>query len=158
MAISKERLKELIEQGATIYGIFRRKVRTIDLKDLYSISKNGKILVTEYIDLENFKIKDIFETKEEAEWYKEFGCIERVERLELPTWEEFNKSSSFIFTRKDGTEMEMAIWTRNTSVDKTIKITNLNDWNISWFEAPLTKENYLLACRKAKKLFLGEKV
>ena len=98
-------------------------------------------------------------TIEEAEWYKEFGCIERTERLELLPYEEFIKVSSFTFESKDRTEMEMAIWycdTENVNI-KTIKITNLSDWNIRWFELPLTKENYIKACRKCKELFLGEK-
>ena len=151
--ITKERLEELIEQGATVYEIVYNYNGDIfceyDLKNLPTYHKNN---------LEHFLyLHTVFETLEEAEWHKEFGCIERTERLELPTWEEFNEMSSFIFENKDGIMLEMAIWycDREDLQIKTIKITNHNDWNIRLFEKPLTKENYTLACRKCKELFLG---
>lgn len=159
--ISKERLEELIEQGATIYELYMNKnIIEIQLKNGWFVMQDG--LYEAKLGKHPFRswwISNLYETKEDAEFVREFGCIERTERLKLPTWEEFNEMSSFIFENKDGINLEMAIWCcdREDLQIKTIKITNLNDWNIRLFEQPLTKENYTLACRKAKELFLGEK-
>ena len=171
--ITKERLEELIEQGATIW--FYEDLIGIEIIDLKEKGYKYEIGVADADDREHLlktsiskygkSIDDwwwfsgLFETKEDLDWYIEFGCIERTERLELPTWEEFSEMSSFIFENKDGINLEMAIWCcdREDLQIKTIKITNFNDWNIRLFEQPLTKENYTIACRKAKELFLGEK-
>lgn len=39
---------------------------------------------------------------------------------------------------------------------RTVKLTNRNDWNICYFEKPLTQENYHKALRVCRKLFLGD--
>ena len=96
-------------------------------------------------------------TKEDAEEYAEFGNITRTERLELPSWEEFNKVSSFTFESKDRIMMEIAIWIISLNgKDKAIKITELNDWSACCFEKPLIRENYDDARRLCIKLFKGE--
>lgn len=158
--ITEERLKELIKQGATIYDIFKGDIYLIDLTmaKYYDVPK--------YIEYKNDyyncnltrSINDLFETKEEAEEYLEFGNIIRPERLNLPTWKEFvkleenydygyntiksfddvkfgyvnpyNDKSTCLFIEKSG---------------KTIYLTNM-----------VTKETYLEARRLCKKLFLGE--
>ena len=89
-----------------------------------------------------------FATKEEAEWHKEFGCIERTERLELPTWEEFLILEK-IYSFKSKNNQIVVLFSDN----HTIYLEDEN-WNI--LREELTKENYTLACRKAKELFLGE--
>lgn len=150
--ISKERLEELIEQGATIYGIdigcFCRDLMEIKTKNMrYSASNdNFQYLYKESGDcyLYEFYEENLFETKEEAEWHAEFGCIERTDYLDLPTWEEFCMSEKTIFfIDKYGSKYGLdhfsgLIWINENSFGK------------------LTKENYTIACRKAKQLFLGE--
>ena len=143
--ITKERLEELIEQGATIYEIVSGGcIFNYYLKEMPSYSRKHLDLFLEF--------HKVFETKEEAEWHKEFGCIERTERLELPTWEEFNK----FFNN------EVTFYDKNNN---SIRLTRRNDI-LLWtsfdngrylFQKPRTKKNYTLACRKAKELFLGEK-
>ena len=162
MAITKERLEELIEKGATIYST-HDDYKEIKLNNDFKVEEVwclGECLVSKSLVFSLFGISLIFlfETKEDAEEYAEFGNITRMERLELPSWEEFNKVSSFAFESKDRIMMEIAIWFNSQNDDiKTIKITNLNDWNICCFEEPLTRENYDEARRLCIKLFKGEK-
>ena len=89
--ISKERLEELIEQGATIWGVYdysygydkpNKKVEFIDLDGFYNYYKD----IDEFIMYQG-DYSELFETEQEAEWHKEFGCILKIERLWFPTWE-----------------------------------------------------------------------
>lgn len=143
--ITKERIDELISQRAKIYGISKQgNVFCLGLKFKPHTLNNQKWLENKYKVYSEF-----FETKEEAEWHKEFGCIERTERLELPTWEEIQKYERFSFKDKN-----CNIYTLHyISGFKSLAITGL----ANEFYAEATKENYTLACRKAKELFLGEK-
>lgn len=136
--ITKERLEELIEHGATIYSVDTSNKTILSFK----ICKNeNDIKLTEK---QYAFFKKCFETKGEAEWHAEFGCIERTDRLELPTWEEFwNSGQTIWFTGKDGGQYGLSIYNREIL---------LNDTYIGY----LDKENYTLACRKCKELFLGE--
>lgn len=159
--IKKERLQELIKNRATIYYL-----SIFDTNDKEVIEhKPSKSRVYKNLDDGSITIDDIydeywFESREDAEFANEFKRVARIDYLDLPTWEEFIEMSSFIFENKDRINLEMAIWCCDTEdlQIKTIKITNLNNWNIRLFEQPLTKENYTLACRKAKELFLGSDV
>lgn len=148
--ISKERLEELIEQGATVWvirscGIFKRELknRTFDFELL------GVLVSNSGIPYERWFYIDLFETKEEAEWHKEFGCIERTEILKLPTWEEFLKTEETFMFKSKRNQIISLFRDENTIYleDET--------WNI--LREDLTKENYTLACRKCKELFLGER-
>lgn len=155
--ITKERLEELIREETIIYYIWYTKyapyMRISECKLNNKMYVDDDILCLEDCDDgEILYLNDVFETKEEAGWYKEFGCIERTERLELPTWEEFKLRKPynyFIFTSKDvqyglgiGAYYREIIINNNGSV---------------LFQEKFSKENYTLACRKAKELFLGEK-
>lgn len=153
MAISKERLEELIEQGATIFVNNGQIVYEITLGCFKNIDIINNVL---YCGTEIIPLNNIFETKEEAEWFKEFGCIERVERLKLPTWEEINKNFS--------KERETSFYEDDSHLFfitpfGDIVINNYNHFKVNEiFRKPFTKENYTIACRKAKELFLkGDK-
>ena len=136
--ITKERLEELIGQGATIYYIFEDVV--FNTKEIISITLN---------DGASFDITTAFETKEEAEWYLEFGNITREEKLSLPSWEEFTtKNYRCCFSGKNN-----KIITLDCFNGETLEI---NENELTIFEKPLTKENYIEACRLCKKLFMGE--
>ena len=102
--ISKERLEELIKQGATIWGVYdysysydkpNKKVEFIDLDGFYNYYKD----IDEFIMYQG-DYSELFETEEEAKWFAEFGCIERTERLELPTWEELQNKREFYLGKK----------------------------------------------------------
>ena len=146
--IIKERLEELIEQCATIYSNEYGEIQLKKENDL-SLYENGQNNYILYALEPNKKYhneifdEDLFETEEEAKWFSEFGCIERTERLELPTWEEFNNQPEFYFD--DYTLVKIN--------DKIL----LKDCFEDYVYKEFTKENYTLACRKAKELFLGEK-
>lgn len=146
--ITKERLEELIEQDKVFYWVFNKEIRMLCNLSVPTYWKKNWELYG----------KDCFETKEEAEWHKEFGCIERTERLELPTWEEVkhdfidNKQSAgnycvVEFLGFQEYSLDIVVY----NGDAMITISDED------FYEPLTKENYTLACRKAKELFLGEK-
>ena len=85
--ITKERLQELIEQGATIYEVKYNNINPVSLKNkIRFISKKYSVVVFEPRPNEKYKhhkyFDKLFETKEEAEWHKEFSRIERTERFE----------------------------------------------------------------------------
>ena len=144
--IEKGRLEELIEQEATIWSEqFREKFL---LKDFTNIDFYNGFVSCFYNNRELIiNLNKVFETQEEAEWHREFGCIERTERLELPTWEEIQKYERFDFKDKYNHSYTL----HYISGFKTLAISG---WSTEYY-AEATKENYTLACRKAKELFLG---
>lgn len=148
--ITKERLEELIEQGATIYFVYKGNV---DWKE--GIYKDDFILGETHLAIcwglqsHALNYQDIFETEEEAEWHKEFGCIERTERLELPTWEEFDGQKFVWFWDKDHKPCCLHYLNCNNMI-----FVNVDNKVIEIGE--LTKENYYEACKLVKSLFLGE--
>ena len=147
--ITKQRLEELIEQGATIYELYMNKnILEIQLKNDWFVMADG--LYERKLSKHPFRswwISNLYETKEDAEFVREFGCITRTERLELPTWEEWKQDDEFCFLDKDGFNWDMY-------VDGDNEILMCNGYRHFNFEN--NKENYTLACRKAKELFLGE--
>lgn len=154
---SKEKLEQLIEQGATIYEVKYNNINPVSLKNKIRFIHRDAIVFEprpDEIYLHHKYLKNLFETLKDAEWQKEFGCIERVERLVLPTWEEKN---CIIYTfyspiKKGGKQYEFRLFKGGN-----ITIWRTNDM-YKVFNEPATEENYILACRKAKELFLGENV
>ena len=149
--IERERLEDLIEQGAIIYRTYANVcVQEIKLNKA-NIKTDGAFLWQKMSGA--FKgcgipLDQLFETKEDAEWHKEFKRIPRTDYLDLPTWEEFLKMKKlFSFNSKKG---KLIVYFYD---NKTIFVED-EEWNI--LREPLTKENYLKACRKCKELFLGE--
>lgn len=107
-------------------------------------------------------IKNMIRYDEKAKWQEEFGHIERIERLKLPTWEEIDKefNKSKYKKKKFGTYEIVKFVGKKTENDYVLEIFVDNYTKkfigLSCFvRQPLTKENYILACRKAKELFLG---
>ena len=159
--ISKSRLEELIEQEKQVWKIYKDTCQGAYQvpAGLFGIGFSSQVDKTT-------PFNELFETKEEAEWYREFGCIERAERLELPTWEEFNNRHTIKFynnllifylyiAENNFNNYEKIIRiSKDEYIDNVVYVKK--EHNII-FEQPLTKENYTLACRKAKELFLGEK-
>ena len=158
--ISKERLEELIEQGATIYSNEYGEIQLKKENDL-SLYENGQNNYILYALEPNKKYhneifdEELFETKEEAEFSLEFQNITRTETLNLPTWEELNKKVDTIpnmfWQIAKCSEFILFLQTDKTLNNSQI-ILRGNDDTYNW---GLTKENYLEACKIAKKLFLG---
>ena len=162
--ISKERLEELIEQGAIIYtDEYRNSHFKIKLRKHFVAKLGNSVDLYGYgCDYFGIPLNHLFETKEEAEWHKEFGCIERTERLELPTWEDFDKKGYIKFVGKEATklilEKTLTIDYDREPISYYVLVILIDDYNHNLlFQAEYTKENYTLACRKCKELFLGDK-
>lgn len=155
--ISKERLEQLIEQGATVWHneweeikLDKNNHEICEVKTLtgkhigwclsFEYEYEGKKLRTEV------ELDDLEEDVETAKWHYEMDC-ERTEKLVLPTWEEFNNEKDAWFHGEDGTEYHLF------KSETVIHLMEDADEEAGW---GLTKENYIEACRLAKKLFLGE--
>ena len=168
--ISKERLEELIEQEATIWAVYdedrMEQIKLIVRMMGVSVDEYNKLHDCEPMLYSQFcgvfrdicPISWLFETKEDAEWHKEFGCIERTERLELPTWEE-DVCKDILFSALGGTRyIFMKKIKTGYSIEKEnpyiIRIQKIGECD-NFIDYEYTKENYTLACRKAKELFLG---
>ena len=152
--ITRERLEELIKQGATIYSTHWKE--EVDLsqkcevvkKSFYDGKKRLVLIVHEdEKHSPHYMLENLTEDVEGAKWEEEFGCIERTERLELPTWEKFNSKYCEVkfYTYKH----------QYTLFNSAVKIRIINE-NKVMFEEDFSKDNYTLACRKVKELFLGE--
>ena len=164
--INKERLEELIEQGATIYSNEYGEIQLKKENDL-SLYENGQNNYILYALEPNKKYhneifdEDLFETEAEAKWFAEFGCVERTEKLELPTWEAIQKDKNFHYIRYYHPTKDFSFFMEIYKFANTIRVSWSSGckktdprFDENW---QLTKENYLIACRKAKELFLGEK-
>lgn len=157
--ITKERLQELIEQEAMIYTI------TINNRlDYFRLKKDWYVMNDELHEYKLSKhafrhwwIDNLYENKEDAEWIIEFGCIARTQRLVLPTWEE---TIDLIYSGSFGVQtiikFDKCKFGYKLQLDGNVYIF-VDKGTDTLFMGSLTKENYTLACRKAKELFLGEK-
>lgn len=154
--ITKERLEELIKQGTTIYELYMNKnILEIQLKNDWYVMGDG--LYERKLSKHPFRcwqIGNLYETKEDAEFVREFGCIERTERLEFPIYEDIKEGQPYRFNfTSNGKHYNFF-----TSV-LLIELLEVNE-NENLTEQLIcktsNKENYILACRKAKELFLGE--
>jgi hypothetical protein len=162
MAITKERLKELIEKEATIYTLNNEWKLTKENAPYIDNKYNELILNCHCKKCNGQKkwlaIVDIFETKkeqEEAEWKAEFCNIERTETLSLPSWEEAEKYGSEFYIKFYSSDYNLYC-IEFDEFEKSIElIKQTNDFNIAKYWT-LTKENYIEACRLCVKLFKGE--
>lgn len=158
--ISRERLEELIRQRATIYSTswdeaVELSPETCTVENI-KISEYGeeigeKLFVKEdERHIPSYRLSALEEDIETEKFKKEFQNIIREEILNLPTFEELKKFERFDFKAKDGHRYTIHF----ISGFNTLAITGIIE-NKYYGEA--TKENYLEACKIAKKLFLGEK-
>lgn len=158
--ITKERLEELIEQGGSVWHndweeikLDKNTCEVCEVRSMSGMHLNWFLCFEyNYNDRKYWEEIDIEELEEDVDkfkWDREFGCIERTERLVLPTWEEIQKYERFDFKDKYNHSYTL----HYISGFKTLAISG---WSTEYY-APATKENYTLACRKAKELFLGEK-
>lgn len=156
--MTKERLEELIKQGATIShaGYFEIK---LDLEQ-YSVAKAfGKtILLYQPKDRSDphlssccdwcWCLEDLREDVDHAKWEHDMYA-KRIERFEPPMWDEIE--NHFIFRWfNDGIEYIFM-------VDKKIDIVAIEtvfDPCINEFDEHATKENYEKACEIVRELFL----
>lgn len=170
--IIKERLEELKKENAFVFYILNNSVQVIRVDENYNISTDEKINNGEptlFYKRNNVfqdicEMKKVFEKEEDAKWYLD-NTFERIERLKLPTWEEFYNHSKTIdnyhilFTDKDKERIELCICGNIDEADpENIVIFNLdNDIDQSYlFDKLANEENYKEACKLCGKLFEGE--
>lgn len=160
--ISKERLEELIKEGAIIYTSRFKKPEKYKLYKDYFVNDdelcacNKSHTAIECV----IKLKKLFETKEEAEFALKYQNITRTETLSLPTWEEIIKEVVYEKNIYGYDRKNYVLIIENYANEPTIQISCSNDY-FGIFEAydkPLTKESYIEACELCRKLFLGEEV
>ena len=149
--ITKNRLEELIKEGATIYNV-----------DYNSNSVEPINLLFTTIDGNTRHIKGeedgtIFETRKQAEWALKYHAT-RIEYLDLPTWEEFITEDKyncygiliFIFNN-------YRLIAKLPDEDNDTEFIGIEGGNTElyhWDKA--TEENYIKACNLCVKLFKGE--
>lgn len=174
MAISKERLEELIEQGATIWSedwneevvLSKKNCEIHDIYDERNRPFMTKLFVREDdIHCPSYDIRSLTEDVGTGLWQLEFGKITRTETLNLPTWGQVQtmelKNNEMIVTytlpQKIWENLDIDNIERYIRINRAINILLCMDENGFWKPFPYTKDGYLSACRLAKKLFLGEK-
>lgn len=160
--ISKERLEELIKQGATIWDCEVCEIRLVeDSKHIVNLHDNYLYIADYLTNIAQTSswwedctmgFDDLFETKEEAEWCKEFSCIKRTDKLELPEWNSFDNTIT-LFTSKAGRMCMIQAFIKKESNLGYIEVVEGN--RIVFSSNQYTKEEYIKACRHAKSLFLG---
>ena len=144
--ITKERLEELIKEKKQIWKFYKEPCQQIYQipAGLFGIGFNSQVDDTTPFD-------ELFETKEDAEEYVEFGNITKTIQLNYVSWEEFkNRDRNFSFRAypydyycyTDGRYVEIKEYYRSS--DRVI------------FSKKLTRENYNEARRLCVKLFKGE--
>lgn len=152
MAITKERLKELIKQRAEIFGIYEDLftnacVTSIQLDETCSIIGGHTLEMYDNDGCYHKELYKVFETKEEAEWELEFRNVERIEKLNLPPYQ---RAVVHLFKDKNNNQYELRMFEYgNISIWTTLPMNLL-------FNEEANLENYTKACRLAKKLFMGE--
>ena len=153
--ISKERLEELISQEATIYSA-RIKVREISLNDLIQIyTEHGEdVIVFGYEPNDWEELKDLYETRKEAEWHLKYYAT-RTEELNLPYWTDIEE-------HKDDDIYKIASFRRKNAMSYNLlfKRGDLMLWSVQelmnvWIDLA-TEENYTKLCDLCLKLFKGE--
>lgn len=165
MAISRERLEELIKEGKTIYSLDTKlygPVKWLELEnklDSLEFNKDGevKLFIIDNGWWHWFNLKDLYEDVEDVKWFLEFGNITRTERLDLPSWEEFRVIGGFVFYDYKQNPISVKICLDPVNVAPCNDCIYIADSKNEYFCKPKTKENYIKACRKAKELFLGGK-
>lgn len=154
MAINKERLEELINEGTTVYSLDKQVKYPIPifLKDGENVIVNDNELVNSVRVID--KIENLYETQKEAEWHLKYHAT-RTEELNLPTWKEFkdyNENISVSFVGEDWVVYELS-----NDIDIYHKPSILLTADGECFEEwKSTEENYIKACDLCLKLFKGE--
>lgn len=153
-------LKELRDHN----NLSRKEVaQHIGVSDrVYAYYEQGRTLPAKYVkplaNLFGISCDEFLENNTDAlDWEKEFGCIERTERLVLPTWEEVSRDLQNVlagnYTIKEFDNVSLEYIKYRNGNYAVIGVYKYDDR----LELEATKENYIKACRKCVELFKGEK-
>ena len=169
--ITKERLEQLIEQGATIYRAYADVcVEEFKLNKEYKVSTAHLWKKMKHSAFKGcgYPLDQLFEIKEDAEEYAEFGNITRMDTIKLPIWEDVKDTGyDEIFFVKDNrfdsgiVQYYFLVAEQTNQIQimfREIEHIMVIDAYDVIFQKPLTKENYNEARRLCIKLFKGEEV
>ena len=154
--ITRERLEELIENNGTVYCVGDNVYKITLDKRYFCILGNylqWSTVLNKLMPRRTPHIEDIYETKEDAEFVKEFKNITRTETLNLPTWEELKIIDEIKIYAGNGKRYLV----QADEYDISVYASDRYDF-ILYKRLKRTKENYIKACTIARKLFLGESV
>ena len=177
--ITKERLEDLIKQGGNIYyvdtNMFNKNIKSVcalaldkrkhivgyDRYDFSLPEQDNRVLreeVGQYCE-DIAYLKDIYEDIDEAKFCAEFQKVAKTIYLDLPTWEwmqpqEDEQDVRYNFYNYKHEPMGIKVTAQKIALYKNY---NHIDFHATVEVFDNTKENYTLACRKAKELFLGVK-
>ena len=162
--ISKERLQELIKQEATIWVENQYcNAYAVELSHYYYVAitdNKESLMFLDYSIQEDDPesvfvdyLENLYETKEDAEFAREFKNITRTETLNLPTWEELNIIDEIKIYGENGKQYLV----QADEYDISIYASDGYDF-LLYKRFERTKDNYIKACTIARKLFLGESI
>ena len=142
--ITKERLEELIKQEKYVWSTWSKEIKYFKPDE-------------DYLILGQRYLEQMFETEEDARWELEMTAT-YTDTLRLANYTDFeNENGDRVFYHKGITYELSLLWVSDNT--KIIRITWSSRDGFGWlFEKPLTKENYIKACKICKKLFLGEEL
>ena len=151
--LTKERLKELIDEGATVYGIDNQyqPVQEIDLEEeVWMLERSNAILLRQNQEDTVIHLENLYEHKSDAEWDFEFENVEkRIKFVKPKPFREIG-NEFFIYNFHGFTMYKYA---------GVIKLQDEEGDSYAdsiIFDKPFNEENYIEACRLIKKLFMGE--
>ena len=162
--ITKERLEELIKQKQPIYYKDYYIIYPSKWRYGYAIPEQLECLYKKpFNKLIWYDLIDLYGSKEERDWHREFENITRTETLKLPTWEKIKRKPTIIsFMSKDwklcklGLGEIVAVIGNGTKSSKKRYVCVCIDKDDHYFER--TEKGYIEACELCRKLFLGEEV
>ena len=153
--ITKEELEKLIKDKQGIY-----------LKDCRCISKiyphrwkQYEIWNTRTLfnckSFMRYDLRDLYKTKDEAEFTLEFGNITRTETLKLPTYDELPKVTelgfNIISVFYGANHLEYTIYRHNWYGPDCLEIRQGKE--VIFTQALFSKDDYINICRRAKDMF-----
>lgn len=156
--ITKERLKELVKQKATIWADDYGEIQLCNESEVCNtIAFTGNHQIQEGYCLSGFIYNDEFisdniepdgleEDVEKGKWNYEMHAS-RLERFDPPVWEDFLESEEYIFWAKNHRQIIIRVLGTKYLVVET----NFE----RFYTGDLTKENYIEACEMARTIFLG---
>ena len=99
MAISKLELQKAIENGESVWCVYKDQSNIYEIKavEIEKVLSNTFLWGKEYYS----NIKDVFKTKSEAEHYLNHANVTRIETLPFLTWEEFCEQKFIWFIDKN---------------------------------------------------------
>ena len=153
MAISKLELQKAIENGESVWCVYKDQSNIYEIKavEIEKVLSNTFLWGKEYYS----NIKDVFKTKAEAEHYLHHANITRTEQLPFLTWEEFDKGDRLIrFIGKNGEKCKLEGYQKDDKQSGFIDV--VVNGTGSHIDFDYTEENFYKAYDECVRLFRGE--